>query len=86
MLEMLLKYCAGLTLMLGMGVTTLVSAETATATDTEEVIVAREILQPKTGQNTSAQKVKLKQKLQQRHKHRLPMIWQKDSCSGTCRV
>ena len=30
MLEMLLKYCAGLTLMLGMGVTTLVSAETAT--------------------------------------------------------
>lgn len=56
MLEMLLKYCAGLTLMLGMGVTTLVSAEIATATDTEEVIVAREILQPKTGQNTSAQK------------------------------
>ena len=56
MLEMLLKYCAGLTLMLGMGMTTLVSAETATATDTEEVIVAREILQPKTGQNTSAQK------------------------------
>lgn len=54
MLEMLLKYCAGLTLMLGMGVTTLVSAETATATDTEEVIVAREILQPKTGQNAPA--------------------------------
>lgn len=56
MLEMLLKYCAGLTLMLGMGVTTLVLAETATTTDTEEVILAREILQPKTGQNTSAQK------------------------------
>lgn len=55
MLEMLLKYCAGLTLMLGMGVTTLVSAETATATDTEEVIVAREILQPKTNQNTPDQ-------------------------------
>ncbi|WP_443612798.1 TPM domain-containing protein, partial [Acinetobacter pseudolwoffii] len=43
--EILLKYCAGLLLMLGMGMTTLVSAETATATDTEEVIVAREILQ-----------------------------------------
>lgn len=56
MSEMLLKYGAGLILMLGMGMTTLVSAETATATDTEEVIVAREILQPKTGQNTSAQK------------------------------
>lgn len=56
MSEMLLKYCAGLTLMLGMGMTTLVSAETATATDTEEVIVAREILQPKTGQNAPAQK------------------------------
>ncbi|ENU17787.1 TPM domain-containing protein [Acinetobacter lwoffii] len=56
MSEMLLKYCAGLILMLGMGMTTLVSAETATATDTEEVIVAREILQPKIGQNTSAQK------------------------------
>ncbi|MGQ8973508.1 TPM domain-containing protein [Acinetobacter schindleri] len=54
--EMLLKYCAGLIFMLGMGLTTLVSAETATATDTEEVIVAREILQPKTSQNTSAQK------------------------------
>jgi uncharacterized protein len=52
--EMLLKYCAGLLLMLGMGLTTLVSAETATATDTEEVIVAREILQPKTGQNAPA--------------------------------
>jgi uncharacterized protein len=51
---MLLKYCAGLLLMLGMGLTTLVSAETATATDTEEVIVAREILQPKTGQNAPA--------------------------------
>ncbi|WDE16283.1 TPM domain-containing protein [Acinetobacter schindleri] len=56
MSKMLLKYGAGLILMLGMGMTTLVSAETATATDTEEVIVAREILQPKTGQNTSAQK------------------------------
>src|SRR5690606_26771299 len=55
MFEMLLKYCAGLLLMLGMGMTTLVSAETATATDTEEVIVAREILQPKTNQNTPAQ-------------------------------
>lgn len=55
MSEMLLKYCAGLILMLGMGITTLVSAETATATDTEEVIVAREILQPKTNQNTQAQ-------------------------------
>lgn len=55
MSEILLKYCAGLLLMLGMGVTTLVSAETATATDTEEVIVAREILQPKTNQNTPAQ-------------------------------
>ncbi|MCK8639825.1 TPM domain-containing protein [Acinetobacter schindleri] len=58
--EMLLKYCAGLLLMLGMGLTTLVSAETATTTDTEEVIVAREILQPKTGQNTSAQKSEAK--------------------------
>ncbi len=55
MSEMLLKYCAGLLLMLGMGMTTHVSAETATATDTEEVIVAREILQPKTNQNTPAQ-------------------------------
>ncbi|QZM11795.1 Beta-propeller domains of methanol dehydrogenase type [Acinetobacter lwoffii] len=55
MSEMLLKYCAGLILMLGMGITTLVSAETATATDTEEVIVAREILQPKNNQNTPAQ-------------------------------
>lgn len=55
MLEILLKYCAGLLLMLGMGMTTLVSAETATATDTEEVIVAREILQPKNNQNTPAQ-------------------------------
>ena len=56
MSEMLLKYCAGLLLMLGMGVTTLVSAETATATDTEEVIVAREILQPKNNnQNTQTQ-------------------------------
>ena len=41
--EMLLKYCAGLLLILGMGLTTPASAETATATDTEEVIVAREI-------------------------------------------
>ena len=55
MSEILLKYCAGLLLMLGMGMTTLVSAETATATDTEEVIVAREILQPKTNQNTPVQ-------------------------------
>lgn len=54
--EMLLKYCAGLLLILGMGLTTPASAETATATDTEEVIVAREILQPKTGQNAPAQK------------------------------
>jgi len=53
--EMLLKYCAGLLLILGMGLTTPVSAETATATDTEEVIVAREILQPKTNQNTPDQ-------------------------------
>jgi len=54
--EMLLKYCAGLLLMLGMGMTTHVSAETATATDTEEVIVAREILQPKnSNQNTQTQ-------------------------------
>lgn len=53
--EILLKYCASLILMLGMGMTTLVSAETATATDTEEVIVAREILQPKNNQNTPAQ-------------------------------
>lgn len=55
MSEMLLKYCAGLLLILGMGLTTPASAETATATDTEEVIVAREILQPKTGQNAPAQ-------------------------------
>lgn len=55
MSEILLKYCAGLLLMLGMGITTLVSAETATATDTEEVIVAREILHPKNNQNTPAQ-------------------------------
>jgi uncharacterized protein len=53
--EMLLKYCAGLLLILGMGLTTPASAETATATDTEEVIVAREILQPKTGQNAPVQ-------------------------------
>lgn len=54
--EILLKYCAGLLLMLGMGMTTHVSAETATATDTEEVIVAREILQPKNNnQNTQTQ-------------------------------
>lgn len=45
MSEMLLKYCAGLLLMLAMGMAVPVSAETATATDTEEVIVAREILQ-----------------------------------------
>ncbi|WP_180076093.1 YgcG family protein [Acinetobacter sp. YH12106] len=45
MSEMLLKYCAGLLLMLGMGMVVPVSAETATATDTEDVIVAREILQ-----------------------------------------
>ena len=56
MSEMLLKYCAGLLLMLAMGMVVPVSAETATATDTEEVIVAREILQPKAGQNASAQK------------------------------
>ncbi|MDR6629072.1 uncharacterized protein J2X86_001102 [Acinetobacter lwoffii] len=56
MSEILLKYCASLLLMLGMGMTTLVSAETAIATDTEEVIVAREILQPKNNQNTPAQK------------------------------
>ena len=55
MSEMLLKYCAGLILMLGIGMTTLVSAETATATDIEAVIVAREILQPKTNQNTPDQ-------------------------------
>lgn len=55
MFEMLLKYCAGLILMLGMGTTMLVSAETATATDAEDVIVAREILQPKNNQNTPAQ-------------------------------
>lgn len=55
MSEMLLKYCAGLLLMLGMGMVVPVSAETATATDTEEVIVAREILQPKTGQNAPVQ-------------------------------
>ena len=54
--DMLLKYCAGLLLMLGMGMVAPVSAETATATDTEEVVVAREILQPKTGQNAPAQK------------------------------
>lgn len=53
--EMLLKYCAGLLLILGMGLTTPASAETATATDTEEVIVAHEILQPKNNQNTPAQ-------------------------------
>ncbi|MCO8060929.1 TPM domain-containing protein [Acinetobacter lwoffii] len=53
--EILLKYCAGLILMLGMGTTMLVSAETATATDAEDVIVAREILQPKNNQNTPAQ-------------------------------
>ncbi|GAA5558507.1 hypothetical protein Asch01_03266 [Acinetobacter schindleri] len=63
MSEMLLKYCAGLLFMLGMGLTTLVSAETATATDAEEVIVAREILQPKTGQNTSAQKSEAETKI-----------------------
>lgn len=45
MSEMLLKYCAGLLLMLAMGMVVPVSAEIATATDTEEVIVAREILQ-----------------------------------------
>lgn len=45
MSEILLKYCAGLLLMLAMGMVVPVSAETATATDTEEVIVAREILQ-----------------------------------------
>nr|WP_314101210.1 TPM domain-containing protein [Acinetobacter lwoffii] len=55
MSEILLKYCAGLILMLGMGTTMLVSAETATATDAEDVIVAREILQPKNNQNTPAQ-------------------------------
>ncbi|WP_441365627.1 TPM domain-containing protein [Acinetobacter lwoffii] len=55
MSEILLKYCAGLLLMLAMGMVVPVSAETATATDTEEVIVAREILQPKTNQNTPAQ-------------------------------
>lgn len=54
MFKLLLKYCAGLLFLLGMGLTTLVSAEIATATDTEEVIVAREILQPKS-QNTPAQ-------------------------------
>ena len=53
--EILLKYCAGLILMLGMGTTMLVSAETATATDAEDGIVAREILQPKNNQNTPAQ-------------------------------
>lgn len=53
--EILLKYCAGLILMLGMGTTMLVSAETGTATDAEDVIVAREILQPKNNQNTPAQ-------------------------------
>ena len=56
MSEILLKYCAGLLLILAMGMVVPVSAETATATDTEEVIVAREILQPKAGQNASAQK------------------------------
>src|SRR5690606_5947707 len=55
MSEILLKYCTGLLLMLGMGLTTLVSSETASATDTEEVIVAREILHPKNNQNTPAQ-------------------------------
>ncbi|WP_180186055.1 YgcG family protein [Acinetobacter sp. YH01008] len=55
MSEMLLKYCAGLLLMLAMGMVVPVSAETATTTDTEEVIVAREILQPKNNQNTPAQ-------------------------------
>ncbi|ENW99207.1 hypothetical protein F899_02909 [Acinetobacter sp. CIP 101934] len=47
MLKILLKSMALLVLMLGMGVTLPVSAETATATDqeTEEVIVAREVLQ-----------------------------------------
>ncbi|MFZ0024076.1 TPM domain-containing protein [Acinetobacter sp.] len=55
MSNILLKYCAGLILTLGMGTTMPVSAETATATDTEEVIVAREILQPKTNQNTQTQ-------------------------------
>ena len=42
--------------MLAMGMVVPVSAETATATDTEEVIVAREILQPKNNnQNTQTQ-------------------------------
>ena len=45
MSEILLKYCAGLLLILAMGMVVPVSAETATATDTEEGIVAREILQ-----------------------------------------
>src|SRR5690606_31822422 len=58
MSEILLKCCAGLILMLGMGMTTFVSAETATATVTEEVLVAREILQPKTNQNTQTQNKK----------------------------
>ena len=84
--DMLLKYCAGLLLMLGMGMVVPVSAETATATDTEDAIVAREILQPKAGQNAPAQKVELKQKLQQHHSHTLPMIWQKGSFSATCQV
>lgn len=55
MFEMLLKCCAGLLLMLGMGMVAPVSAEIATATDTEEVILAREILQPKNNQNTQTQ-------------------------------
>lgn len=52
MSEMLLKYCAGLLLMLAMGMVVPVSAETATATDTEEVIVAREILQKPAATNS----------------------------------
>lgn len=52
MSEMLLKYCARLLLMLVMGMVVPVSAETATATDTEEVIVAREILQKPAATNS----------------------------------
>ncbi|ENX10721.1 TPM domain-containing protein [Acinetobacter variabilis] len=49
------KLCTGIFLSLIMSLMNPAWSETATATDIEEMIVAREILQPKTNQNTQAQ-------------------------------
>ena len=68
------KLCTSIFLSLIMSLMNPAWSETATATDTEEVIVAREILQPKT--NPTDQNVESAD----------TMIWQKVRFSATCQA